>query len=81
MRRPVGLTVLLAAACAACVSATSTGPETGPGPTPAARGGTFEVVVSGLEAPADIGYDTARGRLLVPLFNAGEVRVYDVARR
>lgn len=41
-------------------------------------GGTFEVAVEGVKAPADIGYDTKRGRLLVPLFNASEVRAYDV---
>jgi sugar lactone lactonase YvrE len=41
-------------------------------------GGSFEVVLEGVKAPADIGYDTKRGRLLVPLFNDNEIRVYDV---
>lgn len=41
-------------------------------------GGSFTIVLEGVKAPADIGYDTKRGRLLVPLFQDNEVRVYDV---
>lgn len=37
--------------------------------------GSLECVMDGLEAPADIGVDRARGRVLVPLFNADEVRI------
>lgn len=37
--------------------------------------GSVSQVVSGVEAPADIGWDRERGRVLVPLFNANEVRV------
>lgn len=41
-------------------------------------GGSFTIVLEGVKAPADIGYDTKRNRLLVPLFQDNEVRVYDV---
>jgi sugar lactone lactonase YvrE len=34
-----------------------------------ARTGGVEVVVDGVPAPADIGYDAVRNRVLVPLFN------------
>jgi hypothetical protein len=34
--------------------------------------------VDGVEAPADIGFDASRGRVLVPLFNAGEVLIREV---
>lgn len=37
--------------------------------------GSVSQVVGGLDAPADIGYDRARNRVLVPLFNADEVHV------
>jgi hypothetical protein len=37
--------------------------------------GSVSTVLSGVEAPADIGLDRTRNRLLVPLFNANEVRV------
>lgn len=37
--------------------------------------GSVSQVVSGVDAPADIGYDRARNRVLVPLFNANEVHV------
>jgi sugar lactone lactonase YvrE len=33
------------------------------------RSGTFTAVVEGVEAPADIGFDRKRKRILVPLFN------------
>lgn len=41
-------------------------------------GGAFSIIVEGVKAPADIGYDTKRGRLLVPLFHDNEVRAYAV---
>jgi hypothetical protein len=41
-------------------------------------GGTFEPIVSGVKAPADIGFDTKRSRVLVPLFTENAVAVYDV---
>jgi hypothetical protein len=41
-------------------------------------GGKFEVVVPGVKAPADIGYDTKRGRLLVPLFQDNAVEVFEI---
>lgn len=40
------------------------------------REGGFEVVVADLEAPADIGYDSKRNRLLIPLFKANQVRIH-----
>lgn len=40
--------------------------------------GTFEVVASGVEAPADIGIDTGRHRLLIPLFLSSEVRIVPI---
>lgn len=43
-------------------------------------GGAFSLVIEGVKAPADIGYDTKRSRLLVPLFHDNEVRAYDVKR-
>jgi sugar lactone lactonase YvrE len=41
-------------------------------------GGTFEVVFDQLKAPADIGFDRKRNRLLVPRFMENAVEVYDV---
>jgi sugar lactone lactonase YvrE len=41
-------------------------------------GGSFEVVLSDQSAPADIGYDTKRGRLLVPHFLESTVEAYDL---
>jgi len=35
-------------------------------------------VVEGVDAPASIGYDASRGRVLIPLFNLNEVWVRDV---
>jgi outer membrane protein assembly factor BamB len=40
--------------------------------------GDFKVVIEDVKSPADIGYDTKRGRVLVPLFNENEVRVYEI---
>jgi sugar lactone lactonase YvrE len=41
-------------------------------------GGTFETALPDQKAPADIGYDTKRGRLLVPHFMDDTVEVYDL---
>lgn len=38
-------------------------------------GGPFEEMLTGLPAPADIGHDLWRNRLLIPLFNDNEVRI------
>ncbi len=35
-------------------------------------------VVEGVDAPADIGYDIGRERVLVPLFNQNEVWIVDL---
>lgn len=39
-------------------------------------GGTFEPVLTGLQGPADIGFDTKRNRILVPRFLDDAVEVY-----
>jgi sugar lactone lactonase YvrE len=41
-------------------------------------GGSFEPVLQSLEAPADIGFDKKRSRILVPRFMGNAVEVYDV---
>lgn len=41
-------------------------------------GGTFELAFSNLKAPADIGLDKKRSRVLVPLFMDNAVEAYDV---
>jgi sugar lactone lactonase YvrE len=41
-------------------------------------GGTFDVVLSDQGSPADIGYDTKRGRVLVPHFLDSTVEAYDL---
>lgn len=41
-------------------------------------GGSFESVIDGLEAPADLGYDTRRQRLLIPLFDGHALAVFDL---
>lgn len=38
-------------------------------------GVTYDVVVDSVPAPADIGYDAKRGRVLIPLFNADRVEI------
>lgn len=43
-----------------------------------ATDGSMECAFPGLEAPADIGVDHQRGRVLVPLFNANEVRILPI---
>jgi len=40
-------------------------------------GGAFEPFLTDLKAPADIGYDAKRGRVLVPLFNDHAVVIFD----
>ncbi len=40
--------------------------------------GTVACAVEGVEAPADIGFDHERGRVLIPLFNANEVRIVPI---
>ena len=39
-------------------------------------GGEFSVVVADVDAPADIGYDSKRNRILVPLFKENRVEAY-----
>jgi sugar lactone lactonase YvrE len=40
--------------------------------------GSFTPVLSGLKAPADIGYDSKRNRVLVPRFMENKVEAYDL---
>jgi len=41
-------------------------------------GGTFEAVLTQLDAPADIGWDSKRSRVLVPRFMGNAVEAYDL---
>lgn len=41
-------------------------------------GGDFTSVIDNVKSPSDIGYDTKRGRLLVPLFESNEVQVFEI---
>jgi sugar lactone lactonase YvrE len=41
-------------------------------------GGTFDVALSDQKSPADIGYDTKRGRLLVPHLGENTVEAYEL---
>ena len=41
-------------------------------------GGTFEVALADQKTPADIGYDTKRGRLLIPHLGEDTVEVYEL---
>jgi sugar lactone lactonase YvrE len=41
-------------------------------------GGTFDLVLADQKSPADIGYDTKRGRVLVPHFTEDTVESYDL---
>jgi hypothetical protein len=41
-------------------------------------GGSFDVLIADLKSPADIGYDTKRGRLLVPLLLENTVLAYEL---
>jgi sugar lactone lactonase YvrE len=41
-------------------------------------GGTFDVALTGQKSPADIGYDTKRGRVIVPHLMENTVEVYDL---
>lgn len=38
--------------------------------------GKSEVIIKDVESPADIGYDTRRGRILLPLLNLGKLIIY-----
>ena len=40
--------------------------------------GTVSPLIEGVEAPADIGYDAFRNRVLIPLFRANELIVLEV---
>ncbi len=40
-----------------------------------AKNGEYSVVVDSVEAPADIGYDARRNRVLIPLFNANRLEI------
>lgn len=42
------------------------------------RRGKVSVVMDGLEAPADIGFDATRNRLLIPLFTTNAVMLQDI---
>jgi sugar lactone lactonase YvrE len=41
-------------------------------------GGEFTPVIENVKSPADIGYDTKRNRVLVPLFESDEVQAYEI---
>jgi hypothetical protein len=41
-------------------------------------GAEFKEVITGVKSPADIGYDTKRGRVLVPIFQGDEVMAFDM---
>ncbi len=43
-----------------------------------AFGGEFKEIVGELKAPADLGYDTKRGRVLVPRFQESFIEAFDV---
>lgn len=43
------------------------------------RDGPFQAVVDELEGPADLGYDTRRQRLLIPLFTGHALAIFEVA--
>lgn len=42
------------------------------------RGDSYTVAVDSVEAPADIGYDAGRGRVLIPLFQANRLEIRSV---
>jgi sugar lactone lactonase YvrE len=41
-------------------------------------GGTFDVVVPEAKSPADIGYDSKRHRILIPIFTGDSIEAYDL---
>ncbi|HEX2778407.1 MAG TPA: SMP-30/gluconolactonase/LRE family protein [Gemmatimonadaceae bacterium] len=45
------------------------------------NGNSLTHLVTGVEAPADIGLDPARGLLAIPLFNKGQVELYQLGAR
>jgi hypothetical protein len=42
------------------------------------RDGPFESVIDGLESPADLGYDTRRKRLLIPLVTGHALAIFEL---
>lgn len=42
------------------------------------KDGPFEAIISGLESPADLGYDTRRKRLLVPLLSGHALAIFEL---
>jgi hypothetical protein len=43
------------------------------------RDGPFQAVVDELEGPADLGYDTRRQRLLIPLVTGHSLAIFELA--
>lgn len=43
------------------------------------RDGPFQPIIGGLETPADVGYDTRRQRLLIPLLEGHSLAIFDLA--
>ena len=43
------------------------------------RDGPFQPVITGLESPADLGYDSRRRRLLIPLLTGHSLAIFDVS--
>jgi hypothetical protein len=43
------------------------------------REGPFEPIISGLESPADLGYDTRRKRLLIPLLTGHSLAIFELS--
>lgn len=43
------------------------------------RDGPFQPIIAGLEAPADVGFDTRRQRLLIPLLGGHSLAIFELA--
>lgn len=43
------------------------------------RNGPFQPIIAGLEGPADLGYDTRRQRLLIPLLGGHSLAIFELA--
>jgi sugar lactone lactonase YvrE len=41
-------------------------------------GGEFQALVTDVKSPADVGFDSKRSRIMIPLFQADEIQVWDV---
>jgi sugar lactone lactonase YvrE len=41
-------------------------------------GGAFTALVTDVKSPADFGWDSKRSRIMIPLFQADEIQVWDV---